>query len=224
MQIPIASLVIIASVALTRKNSFRAVALLCVLLTLASQAKADQITTFDVVNAKLADGSAVTGTLNIDTTSGVATSANITIGPPSGVVVFAPQSPSAPPAPTPSQPASAFVTSDIYMNSLYDDTPGTVQISFNHSFPTGTPYLALLVNSSTSTLVNFDGAPLLLPSDNSPATYSVYGLSGLSGIPFVSGSLAPVPEPSTVTLLSTGFLAIGGFGFWRRRASRHGMG
>ena len=53
-------------------------------------------------------------------------------------------------------------------------------------------------------------------------TLFVYGGEGLDSVSFTSNQAAPpkkehVPEPATLTLLASGFLAFGGFGLRRRR-------
>ena len=64
------------------KSVFRAATVMSLLLALACQAKADQITTFDIVNGQLQDGASVTGSITIDTTTGIGTSFYVSIGSP----------------------------------------------------------------------------------------------------------------------------------------------
>ncbi len=59
-------------------------ALLCVTLCLAGQAKADVIVEFNA-SGRFQDGSSLSGTITIDTTIGTATAADLTVGTPGGM-------------------------------------------------------------------------------------------------------------------------------------------
>jgi hypothetical protein len=186
--------------------AIRAVTVLCVLLALACRAKADQITTFNIVNGQLADGASVTGWVQIDTTTGVAPAFNVSIGSPDNQVF---------------SNASVFQFYTAPANTPLNTNPFTTDIVMEKN--TVEPLLPVLVLViPTTSLVGYGGGPLVLGGQMGP-TFSgyEYGYNGppdfTPEVPFTSGSLTATPEPATATMLASGLFAVSGFGLMRRR-------
>jgi hypothetical protein len=197
------------------KSVFRAATVLSVLLALACPAKADQITTFDIVNGQLQDGASVTGTLTIDTTTGAAVSFYVSVGSPDNQL-FTPSnvydfftSPANIPGLTGSDGSLFAIEKDTVepVNSGQPQTPGLVADDL--------PRIDFTI--PVTNLIGYNGGLL------GTSTYE-YGYSGppdyTPEVLFSSGSLTPTPEPTTITLLVSGFIAFGGYGLYQRRRGR----
>jgi hypothetical protein len=191
------------------KLAFRAATVMSVLLALACQAKGDQITTFNLVNGQLHDGASVTGWVQIDTTTGIATAFDVSIGSPDNQV---------------------FSNSSVYTfytapaNTALNTNPFTTDIVMEkNTVEPLLPVLDLVIPAIS--LVGYGGGPLVLGGQMGP-TFSgyEYGYSGppdfTPEVPFTSGNLVASPEPTSVTMVASGFFAAGGFGLLRRRRRR----
>ena len=179
------------------------------LLALACQAKADQITVFDLANGQLADGASVTGTVMIDTTTGIATAFDVSIGSPDNQVFS-------------NSTVAAFYTAPA--NTPINTNPFTTDIVMEKN--TVEPLLPVLVLVIPETsLVGYAGGSLVLGGQMGP-TFSgyEYGYDGppdfTPEIAFSSGDLIATPEPTTLTMLASGLYAAGGFGLLRQRRRR----
>jgi hypothetical protein len=188
------------------KSVFRAAIALSVLLTLACQARADQITTFNIVNGQLQDGASVTGWVQIDTSTGNATAVNVSIGSPDNQVFD-------------NSNLVGFYTAPA--NTPLNTNPFTTDIIIQKdTVEPLLPVLALVILQTS--LVGYTGGPLVLGGQLGP-TFSgyEYGYDGppdfTPEIPFSSGQLVASPEPATITMLASGLFAAGGFGLLRRR-------
>jgi hypothetical protein len=197
------------------KSVLRAVTVLSVLLALACQAKADQITTFDIVNGHLQDGASVTGTLTIDTSTGAAVSFNVSVGSPDNQL-FTPSNVYdffTYPANTP-----GFTDSTGSIFAIEKDTVEPVNSGQpEQGRSSGDDLPRIVFGIPVPNLIGFDGGPL------GTSTYE-YGYDGppdfTPEVFFSSGSLTPTPEPTTITLLVSGFIAFGGYGLYQRRRGR----
>jgi len=98
---------------------------------------------------------------------------------------------------------------------------------------TGTPYGSVNISGDGIVTISLDAAALAAITADQGSTFSLGGVNSAentSGYDFgftgfgssttltLNGvSVSSVPEPATLTLLGTGFFAIGGFGLCRRR-------
>jgi len=187
------------------KSVLRAVTVLSVLLALACQAKASPIV-FDIVNGQLDDGASVTGTITINTTTGIATSADVSVGSPDNQVF-----------------TSANITTLETLNNYRDPYTNTYvdTLIYIHQGTLGNPYPDLgLLLPETSLIGVTTQIPLVVGAIQGASTFEISGYPYVPEVFFSSGSLTPTPEPTTITMLVSGFFAAGGFGLYRRRRGR----
>jgi PEP-CTERM motif len=162
------------------------VAAACVCI--ASPAKADTITTFDV-GGTLSDGATFSGTWTIDVTTGNLTTLDFAVTAPDSLTFSFLQG------------QTAYPTTGVY-----EVFAGTASSGF--------PVFAM--DLPTPTLVGYQGGPIGSATQLAQGYYSVLYYSYTSGAYLVEGSLTPTPEPASLTLMSVGGVALLGYG-WRRR-------
>jgi hypothetical protein len=194
------------------KSILHAVLLPCVLLAPASLAKADFITTYNVTGT-YQDGATVSGTLTMDTTTATATAIDVHVTNPGFPAIYGPYDYVSSPS------TYVFNTTDLIpppvdvVKVLIEPTPGISNflqldvVAPGFTWPTG------VIPLST---ISYAG-----PGHDS--AYGVFdftfGVGNLYESDLVAGELNPIktPEPATLTMLGTGFLAFGGFSLVRRR-------
>lgn len=158
-----------------------------VLGSIASPAKASPIV-FDVVNGLFADGATLTGTITIDPTNAIGVTAiDMVVSGHASEPIISTQ--------------SFFTGGGVF---------GIGAASADHN-------MNLVLELPVVNLLGYSGGQLLtqLPAIS---TYHDNATGG-QNIDLVSGELDPqtVPEPASITLLATAFLAAGGFHLARRR-------
>jgi hypothetical protein len=176
------------------RTVLRAATLASVVLTVASQApsqaRADQITTFDVTGT-FADSSLLSGSITIDTTANSVTLIDLTVG-------------AGPPLEF-NNPGLAF---------LFPNSGELLLEAYSSNFST------LLLDLPVPTLVDVTSLPIgsaTTPS-NTKSFYQLSGGGEGTPIPLVVGALSPAPEPATLALLISGSFAACGLGFFGRRS------
>jgi hypothetical protein len=173
-----------------------------------AQAKADIVTTYNV-NGTFADGATLSGTVTIDTTTAVATSMNLQIPSPVLGNLNLDSTPS----------SYVFATSDI--SSSYD----VIKILLEPT--SGVSNFGQLEVAAPGFVWPSGPIPLINSSNEDVAgdvtaygRFSFqFGVGNLYVSPLTSGELTPIntPEPATLTMLASGFVAFGGFELNRRR-------
>jgi hypothetical protein len=167
--------------------TFLAAVLLCVLLAPASQANADQITTFEATGT-FADTSLLSGTVTIDTTTDGLLAIDLNIG-------------------TPASLAFTTTTGDL----LYSNDGELVLLAFGTNstlvldvpVPSLVDYTSGPLGTSAANTHTYYAAGT---SEYTPIDLTSGDLTAVSA-----------PEPASITLLASGILAAGGFHFVRRR-------
>jgi hypothetical protein len=166
-----------------------------------SAAYADNITTFSLEDGTFSNGATATGTVTIDTTTGLYTAEDLSIVNGSHTYLFDGSI-------TPGQQGLLYHTNDYYSFSLNN--------SFNlldFALPT----------SSFAGLVGYSGGPICSNADSCDGFTGGYLLTNLTGADFATGDLvATTPEPSSLLLLSTGLLGLAGLVAMRKRAKVSG--
>jgi hypothetical protein len=170
--------------------------LFALLLAFNATACADMMT-FNV-SGTLTDGAVLGGTITVNEVAGAVTAVSITVGAPDSLTmsVIDADRPIGGPLP------------------LWLLVPGVA--------PVGTyPELGLIL--PTSTLVGYDGGPLCTNSNGRSAECYGFASDLTNGVTvvasFESGSLTPVPEPSSMWLLESALAGLAVFG--RRHAIRY---
>lgn len=169
---------------------------LCALIVLACQAKADVIT-YDLTGT-FQDGQTLSGTIGIDSLLDLPVSMDVTVTAPAQVYSFS------------------------YLNSefgIYNNAFGYVQ-----NYNPGGEEVYVLLGATWSSLVDTPMTiPLVSESYNpysqSPSNF-IIPPSYFANLETGQASPAATPEPATITLLASGFFAAGGFGVYRRRRGR----
>lgn len=195
------------------RSTFRGVVLLCVFLALTPRAKADQITTFDLVNASFLNSTAsVAGTVTIDMTTGMATAMDVVVGSPLNTVFS-----SSNPEFTLSTQNNVPIPGPI---SPYPPEEGIINLGDTLIGTRINLIIPALGSTTPSSFQGYPGGDILagfFPGEYGPNS-NVSQIQILNEpYYFASGALEPTPEPAALTLLGTGFLAFGGFRFSRRR-------
>jgi PEP-CTERM motif len=194
-------------------SSFRMVTLVCAFVALTPRAKADQITTFELVNAGFLNSTAtVAGTVTIDTTTGMATAMDIVVGSPlntvfsSSIPNFTLSTQNNVPIPGPRSP--------------YPPEEGVINLGDTQTDTRINLIIPALGSTTPSTFQNYTGSDILagfFPGAFGPNSNVSQIQISSEPFYFASGQLVPTPEPTTITLLGMGFLAFGGFRLGRRR-------
>jgi hypothetical protein len=170
----------------------------------ASSSKADTVFTVNgtIANVNPYGGTdSLTGTVTIDTTAGTATAWDVNVGLSPGL-------------------SSYFGTSSLVFDSP-TTTPlvsGGVELS---GLASGGLSAELDLFVPVNTLVGYSGGSLIDISAGSPPISQLVAPGGEGSYgTLTSGTLSSAvvsPEPATVTLLATAFLACGAYGLFRRR-------
>jgi hypothetical protein len=199
---------------------------LSALLAPASQTQADVISTFNASGA-FVDGSYLSGTVTIDTTTGTTIATDLIANPPQNYVsglyplVFNSSAPTSTGLSTGtySSPGSSFTETRIE-----NDQSGFVfeGLSFDAS---------MLLWLPTPTLMGYRGGTLIpafptIPSEMPTEYLAGYPWPNEGDALYDSGFLSPAgsfdtPEPATFVLLAAGLLAIAGIGQYRWRRGSH---
>jgi hypothetical protein len=179
------------------RTVLRAATLALVVLTVAclapSQARADQITTYDVTGT-FADSSLLSGSITIDTTANTVTLLDLTVGANPPIVS--------------NNPTHAF---------MFPNSGELLIEAYNSNFSA-----ELLLDLPVPSLVDVTSLPLgsaTTPS-NSKSFYQSSGGGEGTPIPLVFGALSPAPEPASLALLISGSFAACGLSLFRRRSQK----
>jgi len=147
-------------------------ALFASLLLIASGIASASVVTFNL-SGTLTDGSALGGFLNIDTTAGLVTTANVTLGPPDSLLL-------------------TVIRFDGLNGSYWE-----VGVS---NTPIGTPFQSLFF--PVASLVGYTGGPFCtLGYDFCGAALSTFIGPDFVDSYLTSGSATAVPEPSTISIV-----------------------
>jgi hypothetical protein len=174
-----------------------------------AQAKADIIKAYDV-SGTFDDGGTLSGTLTMDTTSSIATAMNVSIASPEYGTLNLVSTP------------SSYVFTTLHLSSSYDVIKTLLEPTPNIS------YYVQLEEAAPGFAWPSGVIPLINNTEEDIAgdvtAYGVFdftfGVGNLSEYSLVSGELDPVaPEPATLTLVLSGFLAFGGFRLYRKKTS-----
>jgi hypothetical protein len=175
------------------------------LIAFAATASSSKADTVFIVNGTLATPNSfgggtdsLSGTVTINTTTGVATGWDVNVGLSSGL-------------------ASFFGTSTLDFDTGPAQTilfSGAVELS---GLASGGQDAELDLFVPVSTLMGYAGGSLLDTSSGPPTSALVPPGGEGSYAQLTSGTLTPTPEPATFTLFATGFLAFAGYGIRRRR-------
>jgi len=180
------------------RSILRAAALLCVSLALAGQVKASPI--LFTAKGSFSDGSTLSGRITIDPTSEIATEMDLFVSPSRGDYAGTREFKASPPA-NPSPPPQF-----------------SGEVWFTASNP-NSDFLQISILGSD--LMAYAGGPLPLVPTPFPGDGTYFELGGGEGNGnLVVASLTPsitTPQPTSMTLLASGFLAAGGFHFVLRR-------
>jgi hypothetical protein len=180
------------------KSTSRAAVALCALLFLAGQVKASPI--LFTASGSFTDGSTLSGTITIDPTSEIATEMDLFLKGGTAGYVGTLEFKASPPANPPTPPQDA---GEVWFQAS-DSNSDFLQISI-----------------LGSDLMGYAGGPLSLVPTSSQGDGTYFYLKGDEGSGNLEvGSLTPsitTPQPTSMTLLTSGFLAAGGFHFIRRR-------
>jgi hypothetical protein len=187
---------------------------LAALTAAANQAKADIITTYNVTGT-YQDGATMSGTITVDTTTPALLSTDVAVSSPTyGTLNFDSSSPGnyfSQSMPRVGGSPDSFVLVDIQPNGNGNATTMLQFVAEAPGFvwPSG---IVTLVNRTESFIDGSQVSTFYNP-DADPS------LGGADQVYLSSGELDPVntPEPATLTMLASGFVALGGFGFSRRR-------
>jgi hypothetical protein len=178
----------------------------------AAQAKADIITTYNV-SGTYQDGATVSGTLTMDTTTATATAIDVHVTNPGFPATYGPFD---------------FVSSPttfVFNTTDLSSPPADVVKVLIEPDPSISNFLQLDVVAPGFTWPT-GVIPLSTITFAGPGYDSAYGVfdftfgvGNLYESDLVSGELTPIntPEPASLTLLASGFVAVGGFGLFRRR-------
>ena len=154
-----------------------------VLVSASLAARADNFSTFDL-NSSYILGGTIDGTLTLDTTTNMFTSADLTV---SGFVPW----------------------QDGTLDQVGLQGPTLFGYGVNvytNSWPFGDVNLFL----ATSTLVGYDGSPIVFPTNVTFPTIPNLYFAGSGTL-----ELAPTPEPNSLLLLATGLVGFAGLA-WRK--------
>lgn len=218
----------LVNVPVNLKTLLSAVAIFSSILT--TQASADYVYNIGQNYAPLPNGWILSGQFTTDINTGALTTSDIlswsyteSNGPQSytfsstdpgsawsisGVVIA---TPSAIEIPSPeTTPSPLGLTGVVVLDTGYSGiTPPSSSIFWERNGPTGAPPSSDFLSSYLSN--NF-----LLFSDSGP-TFALNLPPATPNDPWLIATASPTPEPTTITMLVSGFLAIGGFGLFRRR-------
>lgn len=164
------------------------VAVTAVLLSISGVARADGFITFDL-NASFLSGGSINGTLLLDSTQNAFTQGQFTVNSEGNVYSLSG-------LPFPNQQAN-------YLEEAFS------------SAVTPDESVGLLLYLPISSLAGYDGSAvcsLTVACGPGIATYFVnaFDTTTVSAETVIDGSVSPVPEPSSVTLLGTGVLGVAG--------------
>lgn len=154
----------------------------------AGSARADVITTFNATGT-FADGATLSGTVTIDSTTGVMTAADLGISAPDNLTL-----------------------TNLYFQEANYPLSGIYEGAVN----AGPTYPVLIFGMPVSTLDGYDGGDLLSTSQTTSGYTSALYLSSTDINPLSQGTLSPVPEPSSIVVLSTAALMFVATVGWRR--------